>query len=1464
MNLNIDPYYDDFEDNAKLANYLKILFQPEYSVQARELTQIQSILQNQIKSFGDHIFKDGSPVMGGNLTLDNNVKYLKLNSVYENADIDPESFVDQIIVKDGDSSVQAKVLAQTTLSSVPILMLRYLTDSVFADTDVIKIAGTTTKARVIDSSSGGKGTIVSINDGIFYVNGFFVKVNPHSAVVDATSTSASAKIGLEITEEIIDFNTDSTLLDPAMGSSNYQAPGADRFQITLTLSTRPLDSNIDQINFIELMRVENGLITKQIQYAIYSELEKTLARRTYDESGDYTVRPFIASLSANANNTNYYVVNIEPGKAYVRGFEFETIGTYKINVPKPRTVGVDTRDLTDIDVDTSYGNYITVKGLHGSRTGTNTFIDILNQETLDLHCVPSTDVNIGAIGGAAANSWMYGNTKIGTAKVRNIQRDSSSADAEQFDSNGIFRLYLTDVDIKPVVLRVGGASQNALSLNLSLGASHITNAYNNVSVTTLPYDLVVSTSVNGTANVVKGNNTLLATSVTDIVVGDTIRCGLDVRNVVYKTAGQIDLDRPFSFSRNNMPVYIQRSYSSNVINMTRTITSYNGTSKIAILDREFDYSSVPNQNTVFQLNFSIKDAESIMEANVFTPVVNVFANVALSSKLLNGDAYIAETSRHSLIFKLPRDYVKRGSLYNVDYYHTKYMTATTSNGVITMDSGSGFDTFETRNWSITNSNIEDNLIVVIREDANNVSNGKILKLTTANVSALGAAGLRIDTGDIGFTKFDVYVNVKENDSNSRIRIKTLRQNESYTTESGSFNYPSNSDVTMDHTVGTATKTTGINVQNGLIFVNYGATDVRPGDAINLYVPDVVKLKKVLKGNTTIFANTTVYEDITSHFNIDFGQRSDIYDHAKLILKQGYPSPNSKLTVHVDFFDHVSGSSYFSVDSYADTIYDNGNIPVFVSGDTTYFLRDCLDFRPTKTIGLDTGVLSGTTIPYPDSATELSMSYYLPRIDKLVLSKNKEFRVIQGVSAPNPIPPEDDVDSMTMYVFYLPPYVGNVKDIRTKYIENKRYTMKDIASLDKRVERVEYFTSLSTIENKAFDDQTQYEDGTNKEKFGIVGENFRNFNIADFRNPDFTVSMVKDQMTPYQVNKVQELAFIRDGADANIASNERTITLAYSETPCISQNLTSNKTVSVQPYLFATFRGEVSLNPQMDPWISETLPPVVITGPQTVNDIQEIGLGQAITDRYTIPNTVETVPAPVSNAALQFLDGYNLGIDGLGIPIVIPSQSLPVGGGIQSIINLSPIDHPGVVWGWPQIQTENDYVQPLPDLNRRVSNEGCVALESYVPLVDEYELTALNSNPDLSIQAYHLEGTSPIMLGDETTLESKVGYIEKMLIRLEECVRIETVSGVSLVCSTSAPIPTLNNGIKKAPTVSGEDIGVMKDGKTYWDRVIGVESVGVKYVRAIDTGNNSFWAGEKKDAYILHHNVNIGHETIRKF
>ena len=110
LNFNVDPYYDDF-DQAK--NFHRILFKPGRAVQARELTQAQTILQDQVTKFADNIFKQNSPVTGGQVTTNFNCYYVKLQPTYNNSAIDVTQF-EGLLVKNATGTVIARVLAIAT------------------------------------------------------------------------------------------------------------------------------------------------------------------------------------------------------------------------------------------------------------------------------------------------------------------------------------------------------------------------------------------------------------------------------------------------------------------------------------------------------------------------------------------------------------------------------------------------------------------------------------------------------------------------------------------------------------------------------------------------------------------------------------------------------------------------------------------------------------------------------------------------------------------------------------------------------------------------------------------------------------------------------------------------------------------------------------------------------------------------------------------------------------------------------------------------------------------------------------------------------------------------------------------------------------------------------------------------------------------------------------------------------
>jgi hypothetical protein len=157
---NYDPYYDDFDEDK---NFMRVLFRPGYSVQARELTQLQTILSNQIEKFGNHIFKNGSPIIGGKISLDSTANYVILNAQYNNTDVVPSDFIGKTIVSYNSTKlVRAIVIAVDISNNNPVLIIKYLTGDRFAESDEIKIYGQNIYAQLIDTSAFGGSYIASI------------------------------------------------------------------------------------------------------------------------------------------------------------------------------------------------------------------------------------------------------------------------------------------------------------------------------------------------------------------------------------------------------------------------------------------------------------------------------------------------------------------------------------------------------------------------------------------------------------------------------------------------------------------------------------------------------------------------------------------------------------------------------------------------------------------------------------------------------------------------------------------------------------------------------------------------------------------------------------------------------------------------------------------------------------------------------------------------------------------------------------------------------------------------------------------------------------------------------------------------------------------------------------------------------------------------------------------------------
>jgi hypothetical protein len=445
MNTGISPYFDDFDETK---HFHRVLFKPEVAVQARELNTAQSIQQNQINQFGDHIFKNGSVVRPGGTSY-KPVPFIRVQQTYLGVAIDPTQYLNNVIVQDS-TGLRAQVNFIVTDTTEYRFYLNYLNSGSLGTTREFN----NTEAFHIEAAPGiqvvygqpnatnhtGVGQLASIADGTYYVNGFFVGVDAQTVEMGTDASTLSVTVGLEVIEEIVTHMDDESLYDNAMGSPNENAPGADRLKISLLFKSYALTTDLTGKVFIELLRFEDGILKVHKINSEYSDLERTLARRTYDESGDYSIAPYqITALNHQKlfqgdsqglvinGNPDWFVLAVGPGKSYVRGHELETISNEYVTGVRAR--GTDHIIQTDDKSLVAYsGQYIWVAGFISGLTAG----------------IPATtNFSISLFSDTAFT------TQIGTATVRGVQLDQDLFGQPGTPNINAYRFYIHTLSMNP-------------------------------------------------------------------------------------------------------------------------------------------------------------------------------------------------------------------------------------------------------------------------------------------------------------------------------------------------------------------------------------------------------------------------------------------------------------------------------------------------------------------------------------------------------------------------------------------------------------------------------------------------------------------------------------------------------------------------------------------------------------------------------------------------------------------------------------------------------------------------------------------------------------------------------------------------------------------------------------------------------------------------------------------------------
>jgi hypothetical protein len=1266
-NLNAAPYFDDFNaDN----NYHRILFRPGFAVQARELTQLQSALQHQIEAHGSHIFREGAMVVPGQGTTQSYYS-LKLASTFNGEQIDPSQYynVDSpITITGATTGVTAKVIGfkAATTTDQPLLYVSYeragsdFTTTVFADGENITantaithstqpyatgVAAVTTYTSEYTETNGATAAQLSsavgpasrtglayrIESGIYYIRGFFVNNVAETLVLNNYGSEYTGTVGFAVTETIVTPESASSLLDNSTGSSNFAAKGAHRLSISVALSV--ITPTTDTTNFISLVDIKNGKSSIIGRTSQYAQLADEFARRTYDESGSYTVRPFEFRLQesvdvsvgtqnligkyalgattddGNTASSDLLALIVSPGKAYIKGFELEKTQSTIKDINKAREFETINAGISTFDA----GNYSLITNVFGTPDITSITGESTAFKTIQFYDAANT-----TRGSANGNL-------IGVGRARGIEYHSGTAGSAATNTSSLYKLYLFDIrpftkltlsDTPSPTLLATHANGGVLVTGVTSGATGLVYK-DGTSATVLNL-----TSVVGTFRVGE-----------KITASDSAETGAIVEN-----SGNTDLTilgvETFSFN-NFRQVFMDDADSGQ--------------------DFTADFITEPLTN-IFADFLIEDDITSSIELETLTGSGNLIQEGFESDTVKLFDA-----EKNRSIFKLPKKTVKtlltttNSGASDTQYTIRRQFVGTTdSSGAVTFSSGTNevFLSHSEKDYTLSILTAGDgtgalgDLVSISGKlsgtgssaitvtDATILGDGAKVKLVasllktsviqkskTVNLmkqvkvvsGTTDAFGTRPSDTTISLGRADVFNVVAVFDSEDASTDAVAPQ---FTLTNSSGTFTRGEKITGGTTGATARV---ISISSPMSYVLISAVAFASGETITGESSGASATVGTLTGGSIDIKNSYLFDD---------GQRDNFYDISRIVRKTSVAAPTGRLLIVYDYLEHGAGD-VFTVDSYVDIAnqMDYEDIPTYTATKVDpespapagqFPLRDSYDFRPRvadiagtsstlETIDEITGnsfdfysrQYSGTassTVDFckPGSLIQSDLEYYLPRKSYVVIDTRGAINVIDAPQDRADLP----VDVMKLATISLPAFTFKPEDVTITRTRNQRFTMKDIGKIHDRLSTVEKMTTLSLLERNAADFEVLDANGLNRFKSGFIVDNFQGHSVGDAYHKDYRNSMdfQKSILRPLHVSKSVDLEESVTTDDARTSAGyQKTgdlITLPYTEVVLTEQPYAST-VERVAPYLTATWKGFVSLDPTQDNWMETEIAPQLV-------------------------------------------------------------------------------------------------------------------------------------------------------------------------------------------------------------------------------------------------------------------------------
>lgn len=1142
---NVTPYYDDYDATK---NFYRILFKPGYAVQARELTQAQTILQKQIDRFGKHVFKEGSIVLPGAFTLEvfnedgrkgDPIPFVKIKDRdNSNNDVNVASFYRET-VRGLTSNISASIIevadGQEGSSNTKTLFVRYLSTSAsntsiktFSPGEVL-VSNSGSAVIVLDNdpvANTGFGSRFQIEEGVFFAKEHFISFPTSSVILDKYNPTPNCKVGFLVTEDIVNASQDASLLDPALESSNFSAPGADRFRMTTELQVRPLDDPEGPPNFVTLFTIKNGIIQTYYEKSQYNILNDRLAERTYEESGDYYVNGLSVQVRehddngsnfgryANGNNKLLFV-GVDPGTAYVRGYRIQTYDITELETDKATSFSGANNQIGS----TTMGSYVTVNELTGSwelDKGNRIFLYDTAQSRLS-----QKKWSVGA---------QTGNV-IGVATLHSTEYISGTPGYD-----AIYNIYLADITMN-------GTNNFASVRSLY---------FNNSPHSDLGADIILNSANNAVLNDIN-KSTLLYYVGTDYT-----------RNL--KTIGTSTSDMNFSFNRTDgvsSTVQIGTGGTTTItISPGDEILPY-GTTSLGASDKR-DITVVLGASQNITMTGTVSANSGLGNTTTLTGVSTFFTRLNVGDKL----EFAGKTN-------------------------TVYITAITNDSTLTVN-------------EVLPTGLSSNVFFKAYKVGDNIDlTGKGSASGTTRTVAATPTTLTIDLKESFSSAIDCTVTYQLKRTSAQEITKILRPNRfvrincSTAGTTGPFRLGF-SDVYQIRNVirktGSAptSLTDGTNVtslfvlDNGQRDTHYDIATITPR-GVTLGATDFLLVE--LDYFSPNFSSRAGYFSIDSYPVQD----DDTLSSNTTIRTEQIPVFKSPLSgIEHELRNHIDFRPVKSITATDTQVIASSTTNPGVSN--TYNFSTSLRFPvPSTEYTYDyTYYLARKDLVVVDKNGNFSVIKGNPAVVPTTPTATENMMVVASLD-------------VTPYPSLSPAYANAIGKkrlaVRTRKLTNIRFTMRDIGVLKDRIENLEYYASLSLLEKSAYDLRILDSQGLDRFKNGIFVDTFRDHLLgASDNNPDYRIVVDPEEMSIRPIYGMESLGydFI---SGTNVVKNSSLITLDYNEVELLSQtNVTNIRNIERTSYLFI---GRMYLTPPQDIWVDTSYAPDEVVSIHSANSLLSI-------------------------------------------------------------------------------------------------------------------------------------------------------------------------------------------------------------------------------------------------------------------